>query len=166
MRKGLPPFQSECWTLPNSACYQFLTALVSWLCTPLPFRITKCPRHRESPTQSKVCKQEKPGKGISVDYNLFSTLGIHLMVTPASDCEMSIKIAWSNCVKHSRLLRRISVKFWIEFSPTLTWYQAFLGISNCRWTAAGTGSFTDWMGPPLLCQEGFWVISRLGRKLL
>lgn len=139
MRKDLFPFQSECWTLPNSD-YQFLMVSVSWLCFLLPFCITKCPRHKESPSQSNVYKQEGPGKKISVEYNLFSNSKNPFNGYP---CQGLWNVHQSNLNQLCEMFQDIQDGI---SEVLILILQLWHGISKYRWTAAGMGPFTDWMG--------------------
>lgn len=66
------------------------------------------------------------------------TLRIHLMVTRARDCEMCIKVTWTSCVPG------YSGRY--QWSSDSNSPQLWHGISKYRWSAAGMGSSTDWMG--------------------
>lgn len=151
MRKDLFPFQSECWTLPNSD-YQLLMVSVSWLCFPLPFCITKCPRHKESPSQSNVYKQEEPGKEISVEYNLFSNSKNPFNGDPCQGL-------WNVHQSNLNQLCEMSQDIQDGISEVL-----ILILPNSDMESQSTSGLQRGWGPPLLCQEGFWVISRLRRK--
>lgn len=132
---------------------------VSWLCFPLPFCITKCPRHKESPSQSNVYKQEEPGKEISVEYNLFSNSKNPFNGDP---CQGLWNVHQSNLNQLCEMFQDIQdgiSEVLILILPNSDMESQSTGGLQQGWAR----SLIGW-GPPLLCQEGFWVISRLRRK--